>query len=77
MASAGSTDDDSCPDASGSQSGRKTSISINSLDVLGVNQLLESVSKLIFCLLSISCLAHNYFYLCGIVNNIPLVGFET
>ncbi|KAL9237500.1 hypothetical protein vseg_012038 [Gypsophila vaccaria] len=35
--------DDSLLDASGSQSGRKTSISSNSLDILSVNQLLESV----------------------------------
>ncbi|KAF3458013.1 hypothetical protein FNV43_RR02676 [Rhamnella rubrinervis] len=37
------TDEETFPEASGSQSDRKTSISINSLDVLGVNQLLESV----------------------------------
>ncbi|CAI9117370.1 OLC1v1018750C1 [Oldenlandia corymbosa var. corymbosa] len=43
IASTGLTDEDSFPDASGSQSGRKTSLSINSLDILGVNQLLESV----------------------------------
>ncbi|KAK9665077.1 hypothetical protein RND81_14G088700 [Saponaria officinalis] len=35
--------DDSLLEASGSQSGRKTSISSNSLDILSVNQLLESV----------------------------------
>lgn len=35
--------DDVVSDANGSQSGRKTSISSNSLDILNVNQLLESV----------------------------------
>ncbi|XP_056694944.1 protein SEMI-ROLLED LEAF 2 isoform X2 [Spinacia oleracea] len=35
--------EEALPDASGSQSGRKTSISSNSLDILNVNQLLESV----------------------------------
>lgn len=35
--------DEALPDASESQSGRKTSISSNSLDILNVNQLLESV----------------------------------
>ncbi|XP_074291923.1 protein SEMI-ROLLED LEAF 2-like isoform X2 [Silene latifolia] len=35
--------DESFLDASGSQSGRKTSMSSNSLDILSVNQLLESV----------------------------------
>ncbi|KAL3506672.1 hypothetical protein ACH5RR_032054 [Cinchona calisaya] len=43
IAPAGLTDEESFPDASGSQSGRKTSLSVNSLDVLSVNQLLESV----------------------------------
>ncbi|CAL5347990.1 unnamed protein product [Camellia sinensis] len=37
------TDDESFPETNGSQSGRKTSLSINSLDILSVNQLLESV----------------------------------
>ena len=37
--------DDVVSDANGSQSGRKTSISSNSLDILNVNQLLESVSS--------------------------------
>lgn len=37
------TDDDAFPDSYGSQSGRRTSMSINSLDILSVNQLLESV----------------------------------
>ncbi|KAL7176901.1 hypothetical protein ACSBR2_030271 [Camellia fascicularis] len=37
------TDDESFPGPNGSQSGRKTSLSINSLDILSVNQLLESV----------------------------------
>ncbi|XP_021752707.1 uncharacterized protein LOC110718207 isoform X1 [Chenopodium quinoa] len=35
--------DEALPDASGSQSGRKTSSSSNALDILNVNQLLESV----------------------------------
>ncbi|KAL8153603.1 hypothetical protein V2J09_011363 [Rumex salicifolius] len=35
--------DDDSNDANGSQSGRKTSISTNSLDIVNVNQLLESV----------------------------------
>lgn len=35
--------DDDSTDANGSQSGRKTSISTNSLDIVNVNQLLESV----------------------------------
>ncbi|XP_027119451.1 protein SEMI-ROLLED LEAF 2-like isoform X2 [Coffea arabica] len=43
MAPAGLADEESFPDASGSQSGRKTSLSVNSLDILSVNQLLESV----------------------------------
>ncbi|KAL2530073.1 ARM repeat superfamily protein [Forsythia ovata] len=42
MAIAALTDEDSFPDG-GSQSGRKTSLSINSLDILSVNQLVESV----------------------------------
>ncbi|PON88688.1 Armadillo-type fold containing protein [Trema orientale] len=37
------TDEEAFPEPSGSQSGRKTSISINTLDILSVNQLLESV----------------------------------
>ncbi|XP_065865694.1 protein SEMI-ROLLED LEAF 2 isoform X2 [Euphorbia lathyris] len=37
------TDDDTFTEANGSQSGRKTSLSVNSLDILGVNELLESV----------------------------------
>ena len=40
-------DEEAFPEASGSQSDRKTSISINTLDILSVNQLLESVSH--FC----------------------------
>lgn len=36
-------DEETISDANGSQSGRKTSLSINSLDILSVNQLLESV----------------------------------
>lgn len=36
-------DDEAISDANGSESGRKTSLSINSLDILSVNQLLESV----------------------------------
>lgn len=39
----GFTDDDAFPDANGSQSGRKTSLSINTIDILSVSQLLESV----------------------------------
>ncbi|CAI9777038.1 unnamed protein product [Fraxinus pennsylvanica] len=42
MAIVALTDDGSFPDG-GSQSGRKTSLSINSLDILSVNQLVESV----------------------------------
>ncbi|KAA8531396.1 hypothetical protein F0562_006108 [Nyssa sinensis] len=37
------TDEDAFPEPNGSQSGRKTSLSISSLDILSVNQLLESV----------------------------------
>ncbi|XP_062107804.1 protein SEMI-ROLLED LEAF 2 isoform X2 [Humulus lupulus] len=37
------TDEEAFPEPSGSQSDRKTSISISSLDILSVNQLLESV----------------------------------
>ena len=55
MAPAGLADEESFPDASGSQSGRKTSLSVNSLDILSVNQLLESVSN---CFL-----LHNHFFL--------------
>ncbi|CAN4119820.1 unnamed protein product [Withania somnifera] len=38
-------DEETISDANGSQSDRKTSLSINSLDILSVNQLLESVSN--------------------------------
>lgn len=48
MAPAALTDEELFPDATGSQSGRKTSLSVNSLDVLSVNQLLESVSSSVF-----------------------------
>lgn len=41
------TDEETLPEASGSQSDRKTSISINTFDVLSVNQLLESVRSLL------------------------------
>ncbi|BBG93601.1 ARM repeat superfamily protein, partial [Prunus dulcis] len=37
------TDDEAFPEPSGSQSDRKTSLSINTLDILSVNQLLDSV----------------------------------
>ncbi|XP_043705000.1 protein SEMI-ROLLED LEAF 2 isoform X3 [Telopea speciosissima] len=37
------TDEESFPEESASQLGRKTSLSVNSLDILSVNQLLESV----------------------------------
>ncbi|KAL6970765.1 hypothetical protein U1Q18_030454 [Sarracenia purpurea var. burkii] len=37
------TDEEAFPEPNGSQSGRKTSLSTNSLDILSVNQLLESV----------------------------------
>ncbi|XP_059446358.1 protein SEMI-ROLLED LEAF 2 isoform X1 [Corylus avellana] len=37
------TDEEAFPEPSGSQSGRRTSLSINSLDIISVNQLLESV----------------------------------
>lgn len=43
MPHADETDEDTCQDQYGSQSGRKDSLSINSLDILSVNQLLESV----------------------------------
>lgn len=43
MPTAALTDEEAFPEASGSQSDRKTSISINTLDILSVNQLLESV----------------------------------
>lgn len=36
-------DDDAFPEPSGSHSDRKTSLSSNAVDVLSVNQLLESV----------------------------------
>ncbi|XP_075085714.1 protein SEMI-ROLLED LEAF 2 isoform X2 [Nicotiana tabacum] len=39
-------DEEAISDANGSQSGRKTSLSINSLDILSVNQLLESDTEL-------------------------------
>ncbi|PHT34341.1 hypothetical protein CQW23_26141 [Capsicum baccatum] len=38
-------DEEAISDANGSQSGRKTSLSINSLDILSVNQLLESARQ--------------------------------
>ncbi|XP_010241507.1 PREDICTED: uncharacterized protein LOC104586087 isoform X2 [Nelumbo nucifera] len=37
------TDEEAFPEASGSQSGHKTSVSVNTFDILSVNQLLESV----------------------------------
>ncbi|XP_062173237.1 protein SEMI-ROLLED LEAF 2 isoform X3 [Alnus glutinosa] len=37
------TDEEAFPEPSGSQSGRRTSLSINTLDIISVNQLLESV----------------------------------
>lgn len=37
------TEEEAFPEPSGSQSGRRTSISINTLDIINVNQLLESV----------------------------------
>lgn len=37
------TDEEALPESSGSLSGRKTSLSINTLDILSVNELLESV----------------------------------
>lgn len=43
MPPSGLTDDDAFPEANGSQSDRKTSVSISTLDILSVNQLLESV----------------------------------
>lgn len=45
MPTAALTDEEAFPEASGSQSDRKTSISINTLDILSVNQLLESVRQ--------------------------------
>lgn len=38
------SDEEAFPEPNGSQSGRKTSLSVNSLDILSVNQLLDSVS---------------------------------
>lgn len=43
MPTAALIDEEAFPEPSGSQSDRKTSISINTLDILSVNQLLESV----------------------------------
>ncbi|XP_057959734.1 protein SEMI-ROLLED LEAF 2 isoform X2 [Malania oleifera] len=43
MPSAALTDDEAFPEAGGSQSDRKTSLSIHTLDIISVNQLLESV----------------------------------
>lgn len=43
MPHADETDDDTFQDQYGSQSARKDSLSMNSLDILSVNQLLESV----------------------------------
>ncbi|KAG5530829.1 hypothetical protein RHGRI_025709 [Rhododendron griersonianum] len=37
------SDEEAFPEPNGSQSGRKTSLSVNSLDILSVNQLLDSV----------------------------------
>lgn len=48
------TDEETFPEASGSQSDRKTSISINTIDVLSVNQLLESVRKSLYFIFSTS-----------------------
>lgn len=44
MPAAALTDDESFTELNGSQSGRKTSISVHTLDILSVNELLESVS---------------------------------
>ncbi|KAB5548430.1 hypothetical protein DKX38_011836 [Salix brachista] len=43
MPAAALTDDESFTELNGSQSGRKTSISVHTLDILSVNELLESV----------------------------------
>ena len=48
MPHADDSDEDMFQDQYGNQSGRKDSLSMNSLDILSVNQLLESV-----CLISI------------------------
>lgn len=45
MEPSGLTDEESFPDANGSQSDRKTSLCANPLDILSVNQLLDSVSN--------------------------------
>lgn len=52
------TDEEAFPEPSGSQSDRKTSLSINTLDILSVNQLLDSVRQALFYNLQ---LILNYF----------------
>lgn len=37
------TDEEALPEPNGSQSDRKTSLSVNTLDILSVNELLDSV----------------------------------
>lgn len=44
-------DEETLTEVNGSQSGRKTSLSMNALDILSVNELLESVSELLCSLL--------------------------
>lgn len=48
MPPAALTDDEAFLEPSGSQSDRKTSLSISNLDILNVNQLLESVRQTFF-----------------------------
>lgn len=43
MPAASLTDDETVTEANGNLSDRKTSLSVNSLDILSVNELLESV----------------------------------
>lgn len=55
-----STDEEALLDPSGSQSGRKSSLSINSLHVLSVNQLLESVSNIFHLCLIFTIVVGSY-----------------
>jgi hypothetical protein len=61
MPAAALTDDETFTELNGSQSGRKTSISVHTLDILSVNELLESVrARLVSSLFSLIRLKCHY-----------------
>lgn len=68
MPTAALIDEEAFPEPSGSQSDRKTSISINTLDILSVNQLLESVRQSAYVLSQF----WNIFLSDGSISIVPL-----